>query len=241
MQQRTYQTRLSGDPARDAVLLAYAERAGRAERTLFARLQAGEPLAPLKRAFLVRFGLTARQFNALAASVYGKIASVRQRRLRLIGSLERRIARAQQVLAQTQRERARATRSAAGWPDYSSAWPPHPPSRRQAACGCALGRGRCSASSSRSPPMGMHRTRIGCGTGAPRGRRSSSCSARRTKLRAARAVSPRCRVMGPSRSGCACPTRWPPPASTWCCPACASATERTPCAPRRPEPVDDES
>ncbi len=99
MMVRTYQTRLPANPHRDAVLLAYAERAGRAERALFARLQAGEPLAPLKRAFLVRFGLTARQFNALAAGVYGKIASVRQRRLRLIGSLERRIARAQQVLA----------------------------------------------------------------------------------------------------------------------------------------------
>ncbi len=100
MQQRTYQTRLPGDPARDAVLLAYAELAGRAERTLFARLQAGEPLAGLKRAFLVRFGLTARQFNALAAGVYGTIASVRTGRTRVLHSLQRRIARAQRVLAQ---------------------------------------------------------------------------------------------------------------------------------------------
>ncbi len=99
MQQRTYQTRLPGDPDRDAVLLAYAELVGRAERTLFARLQAGEPLAPLKRAFLVRFGLTARQFNALAAGVYGTIASVRKGRARLVHSLQRRIARAQRVLA----------------------------------------------------------------------------------------------------------------------------------------------
>ncbi len=65
MMQRTYETRLPGDPDRDPVLIAYADLYGRAERTLFARLRAGEPLVALKRAFLVRFGLTARQFNAL--------------------------------------------------------------------------------------------------------------------------------------------------------------------------------
>ena len=47
----------------------------------------------------MRFGLTARQFNALAASVRGKIRSIHARRPALIKTLERRIARAQQVLA----------------------------------------------------------------------------------------------------------------------------------------------
>ncbi len=56
MMQRTYETRLPGDPHRDALLDAYGDLYGRSNRTLFARLQAGEPLASLKRAFLVRFG-----------------------------------------------------------------------------------------------------------------------------------------------------------------------------------------
>jgi len=96
--QRTYETRLPSDLARDPILDAYAALYGRAERTLFARLRAGEPLAALKREFLVRFGLTARQFNALAADLQGKISSVRKRRPGLMRSLERRIARARGVL-----------------------------------------------------------------------------------------------------------------------------------------------
>jgi len=97
--QRTFATRLSRDATRDPLLEAYAALYGRAERTLFARLRAGGPLAATKREFLGRFGLTARQFNALAASVRGKITAIQARRPRLITTLERRIERARQVLA----------------------------------------------------------------------------------------------------------------------------------------------
>lgn len=103
MMQRTYEARLPTDPKRDAVLSAYADLYARSERTLFARLCAGETPAGLKRAFLIRFGLTARQFNALAADLRGKIASIEQRRLGLLRSLDRRIARAKQVLKTTPR------------------------------------------------------------------------------------------------------------------------------------------
>ncbi len=103
MMQRTYETRLPTDPDRDPVLGAYADLYGRAERTLFARLRAGEPLAALKRAFLIEFGLTARQFNALAATLKGKMASIETHRPSLIASLERRISRAKAVLAKISR------------------------------------------------------------------------------------------------------------------------------------------
>jgi len=62
-------------------------------------LRAGRSLVATKREFLGRFGLTARQFNALAASVRGKITSIHARRPALIKTLERRIERARQVLA----------------------------------------------------------------------------------------------------------------------------------------------
>jgi IS605 OrfB family transposase len=103
MMQRTYETRLPADPDRDALLGAYAELYGRVQRTLFARLCAGEPLAALKRVFLVRFGLTGRQFNALAAEVQGQIASITHRRSGLIATLERRIVRARKVLTKLPR------------------------------------------------------------------------------------------------------------------------------------------
>jgi IS605 OrfB family transposase len=103
MMQRTYETKLPATPERDQTLDAYAALYGRAERTLFARLCAGERVATLKSAFLVRFGLTARQFNALAATVQGKIASIRKRRPQLMATLVRRIARAHTVLATVRR------------------------------------------------------------------------------------------------------------------------------------------
>jgi IS605 OrfB family transposase len=103
MMQRTYETRLPPVPERNLILDGYAELYGRAERTLFARLCAGERVATLKSAFLVRFGLTARQFNALAATVQGKIVSLRKRRPQLIATLERRVACAQTVLADCRR------------------------------------------------------------------------------------------------------------------------------------------
>lgn len=71
---------------------------GRAERTLFAGLCAGGSRRALKGEFLIRFGLTARQFNALAATLQGKITSVQNRRPPLIESLERRIVRARNML-----------------------------------------------------------------------------------------------------------------------------------------------
>jgi len=101
--QRTYETRLPDHPARDVLLDAYAELYERAKRTLFARLQAGEPLGALKCALLRRFGLTARQFNALAADVRGTIAGITARRPTLIATLEHRIARARTVLAKIRR------------------------------------------------------------------------------------------------------------------------------------------
>jgi len=57
MMLRTYETRLPGAPDRESVLAAYADLYGRAERAVFARIRADEPLAEIKRAFLVHFGL----------------------------------------------------------------------------------------------------------------------------------------------------------------------------------------
>ena len=87
---RTYQTRLPASPA-DAALAAYAELYGRAERTLFAALRAGQKLNDLKRAFLPRFGVTARQFNAVRVGLDGKIAAIAARRPDLIGDLETKV------------------------------------------------------------------------------------------------------------------------------------------------------
>ena len=73
---RTYQCRITASGAEDAVLESYAALYGKAARTLFSRLKPGGNLADLKREFLRKFGMTARQFNALAFEIKGKIASI---------------------------------------------------------------------------------------------------------------------------------------------------------------------
>jgi IS605 OrfB family transposase len=101
---RTYQTRISLTPEQDALLSAYAALYGRVERTLFARLRAGEQINDLKRNFQLRFGITARQFNAIHAGLNGKISSIKERQDGLISEMTGRIARARKAIGKLQKE-----------------------------------------------------------------------------------------------------------------------------------------
>ena len=95
----TYQTRPVLDAVQSSMLDDYASLYGRAERTLFAAIQAGGALNELKRAFLPKFGITARQFNAVRVGLEGKIDSIKSRRPELIAELESRIKKAIKVVA----------------------------------------------------------------------------------------------------------------------------------------------
>ena len=161
----------------------YAALYGKAERSLFARLSAGESLSVLKREFIGGWGITARQFNALAAGVRGKIASVKEVRDRLIELAKRRIKRAEDVLAEI--------------PDK---WKHHQKRRRIATLKARLAnlesepgrwasapaRGSFSASSSLSKGTILRRTRSGSQSGAKPAVHSSSRLALVMRRRAAR-------------------------------------------------------
>ena len=95
----SYQTRLSLDAAQRAALDAYAELYARAERSLFAAMQVGGTINDLKRAFLPKFGITARQFNAVRVGLEGKIDSIKALRPELIADLQARIKKAQKVVS----------------------------------------------------------------------------------------------------------------------------------------------
>lgn len=95
----TYQARPVLDAAQTAALDAYAELYGRAERSLFAAMQTGASLNELKRAFLPKFGITSRHFNALRFGLDGKIDSIKARRPELISELKTRIKHATKVVA----------------------------------------------------------------------------------------------------------------------------------------------
>ena len=129
--QRTYHTRISDPDERlDEELGGYAEVYGRAERALFADLARGGDAAALKSEYLIRFGLTARQFNAIAINLKGKIASIRERRDGLIDEAKARIKTAEQVIAKldqalsqpleaAERHRRLSKPCACGFPTYS--------------------------------------------------------------------------------------------------------------------------
>ena len=75
---RTFQNRPRLSNESDALLDRFAAIYGKAERSLFAALAAGEDPSKLKPAFMARHGLTARQFNAMAASIKGKVRSIQE-------------------------------------------------------------------------------------------------------------------------------------------------------------------
>ena len=95
----TYQTRPVVDAAQSVVLDTYAALYGRAERSLFAAMQTGKTVNELKREFLPKFGITARQFNAIRIGLDGKVDSIKQRRPELIAEAQTRIKKAGRVIA----------------------------------------------------------------------------------------------------------------------------------------------
>ena len=101
----TYQTRINdfaGLDRRngDALLSAYAELYCRIERKLFAEVSAGRSAASMKGEYLGRYGIPARMFNGVRASLEGKISSVKGAMELRRDELQRRIARAQGQIAQ---------------------------------------------------------------------------------------------------------------------------------------------
>ena len=105
----TYQTRISdyGDLDRlegDAALSAYAELYGKVQRKLFADVAAGRSAASLKSAYLERYGIPARIFNAVRVSLEGKVSAVRVSQQLRQDSLRRRIDRAERQVAKAEEQ-----------------------------------------------------------------------------------------------------------------------------------------
>ena len=100
----TYQTRLSLTDEQSLLLNAYAELYGKAERSLFSAMQTATPLNELKRLFQPRFGLSARQFNAIRIGLEGKIKSAKERQPELIKEAEQRVNKARKTIANLEKK-----------------------------------------------------------------------------------------------------------------------------------------
>ena len=95
----TYQTRVSVTPEQDKMLREYAVRFGRVERILYREMQKGADANRLKSAYLVRFAITARQFNAVRIQLQGKIDAIRKLLPVQIEHLRTKIRKAKKVVS----------------------------------------------------------------------------------------------------------------------------------------------
>jgi len=88
---RTWQTRLSLDSIAQEAFQACAELFAHIEHCLLADISKGKLINELKSSYLVKYGITARQFNAIRVKVEGKIASIKELRKIQISDLKEQI------------------------------------------------------------------------------------------------------------------------------------------------------
>ncbi len=86
----TYQTRCKLDESSDSVLGDYANLYGSVERHLFRDIEKKLPVNDLKRKYILKHGITARQFNACKVSIDGKRDFIKEgRKLQIEGLKEK--------------------------------------------------------------------------------------------------------------------------------------------------------
>ena len=95
----TYHTRVTLSRDQDRALADYAALLCRAERTLHGDLQRGKRAELLKSEYLVRFGLTARQFNAVRIQLEGKLKAMGELLPLQIENLKTKIKKAKKTIA----------------------------------------------------------------------------------------------------------------------------------------------
>jgi len=95
----TYQTRVTLTPDQERALADYAALFCRVERTLHADLQSGKPAELLKSEYLLRFAITARQFNAAKIQLQGKVKAIRELLPLQIEDLKTKIKKAKKTIA----------------------------------------------------------------------------------------------------------------------------------------------
>lgn len=101
----TYQTRIILPMESELILDACASYFSMVERKLFAEIAAGKKASELKSSYLTRFGLTARQFNAIRVQVEGKISSIKERRASLIEEMKLRISKLDKKIHQLRKQK----------------------------------------------------------------------------------------------------------------------------------------
>ena len=100
----TSQTRFIYDNKMDQILDDCANLMSRVERTLFTAISAGKSAPELKSSYLVKFGITARQFNAIKVELEGRIASIKELLPARIQTLSTRIEKLEKTITKIKKK-----------------------------------------------------------------------------------------------------------------------------------------
>lgn len=110
--QTTFESRLSLDDAALAILMAQADELSRLERQVFVALYVEKiDVNVLKRDFIARCGITARQFNALRINVQGKVAALEEAGKRCIDMFNGKMKAAQKKVKALQPKRGKSKKA----------------------------------------------------------------------------------------------------------------------------------
>ena len=185
----TYQTRIFVTPEQDQMLLEYAARFGRVERTLYRDLEKGEDANRLKSSYLVRFSITARQFNAVRVQLQGKAEAIRRQLPVQVANPKRKIGKAKKIVVRLSKRlpgSLQLHQMRRAWlvsHCVSNIWKR---SEKAAGCTCASAPRSCSRPSFISKKTAFARMRSGSRLGGRPARTSFSCWVRKTRRQAVR-------------------------------------------------------
>ena len=102
---RTYQTRFDVTDVQGEYLERYASLYGKVERTLFAETIAqGKRPESVKNAYLKRFNITGRQFNAVCRMLKGKVKSIQELRKEQLSNLKGKVKKAASVIKKLEKQ-----------------------------------------------------------------------------------------------------------------------------------------
>jgi IS605 OrfB family transposase len=102
---RTYQTRFDATGDQGEYLDRYASLYSKCERTLFAETIAqGKRPESVKNAYLKRFNLTSRQFNAICRLLKGKVKSIKELRKTQLSNLKNKVKKAASTIKKLEKK-----------------------------------------------------------------------------------------------------------------------------------------
>lgn len=130
----TFQTKIKDEhvyPVLNAIAVLY----GRVLRLLYVdRYVRGRPLKECKQEYIARYGLTARQFNAIVYELHGKVRAARESRQHRMATLRDRIAATEKAIGRLQKQ----DRALASGKGKAAHLTPHERAERRCRVSCRL-------------------------------------------------------------------------------------------------------